>query len=150
MFILIAMSKTKTKIWAGCPVRYAVGVFGDRWSLLIIRDIMFMGKRHYSEFLNAGEGISTNILADRLHHLERSGIVAKHRDPSHGAKFVYILTEKGRALMPTLLSMIEWSYTFDEETEVPKTFAEALLADMQNFQQELLDNISKRDREILD
>ena len=62
----------------GCPIRYSLGLFGDKWSLLIIRDLMFKGRHYYGEFLNAGEGISTNILADRLARLEVAGIIAKH------------------------------------------------------------------------
>ena len=83
----------------GCPIRYGLGLFGDRWSLLIIRDLMFKGRCHYGEFLSAGEGISTNILAERLERLETSGIVTKSRDPLHGKKFVYRLTDKGLDLI---------------------------------------------------
>jgi DNA-binding HxlR family transcriptional regulator len=108
----------------GCPIRYGLGLFGDRWSLLIIRDLMFLGRRSYGDFLSAGEGISTNILADRLAQLEVGGIVTKSHDPEHGKKFIYRLTEKGLDLMPVLFAIIDWSEKYDEQTAVPKKFIE--------------------------
>lgn len=110
----------------GCPIRFGLGIFGDRWTLLIIRDLMFKGRRHYGEFLNAGEGISTNILADRLARLEAAHVIAKRPDPSHGRRFVYELTEKGKNLMPVMLAIIEWSERYDEDTEVPPEFTKKL------------------------
>ena len=122
----------------GCPIRYGLSVFGDRWSLLVIRDLMFKGRRYYSEFLTAGEGISTNILADRLHRLEASGVVEKNSDPAHGKKFVYSLTEKGRDLVPVMLAIMDWAEKYDELTEVPPAFAKALHRDRDKLAEEIL------------
>jgi len=147
--ILKPMTKARDIDWSGCPVRYAVGIFGDRWSLLIVRDIMFKGRRHFGDFMTAGEGISTNILADRLARLEQAAIITRHADPSHGSKVVYVLTEKGLALMPTMLAMMEWSQTFDPQTEVPKAFARALRTDREALQRKLLASIEERDAQAL-
>ena len=93
----------------GCPIRYGMGMFGDKWTLLIIRDMMFMGKRYYNEFLNSEENISTNILADRLACLEKNGIVSKTMDEKNRSKYIYSLTKKGKELLPVMLSIVDWS-----------------------------------------
>jgi DNA-binding HxlR family transcriptional regulator len=112
-----------------CPIHFALEIFGDRWTLLVVRDLMFKGKKNYGEFLSAGEGISTNILADRLSRLEASGIVTKEIDPDQKAKFIYRLTRKGHDLLPVLLEIIAWSSRHDPETAAPKSFARRLRAD---------------------
>ena len=101
-----------------CPVVFALDVFGDRWTLLIVRDMIFSGRSSYGDFLTAGEGISTNILADRLKRLEDEGIVTKHRDPDHGAKFLYRMTDKGLSLVPVMVEMIRWSAGHQPDTPV--------------------------------
>lgn len=120
-----------------CPVFYAITHFGDKWSLLIVRDLMFFGKRHYGEFLGSGEGISTNILASRLAQLERDGIVSKHEDAGNRSRYIYQLTEKGLGLMPVLLEMVNWSATWDGQTQAPPPFVEALRADREELQRTL-------------
>jgi DNA-binding HxlR family transcriptional regulator len=97
---------------SGCPVSLGLDIFGDRWTLLIVRDLMFTGKRHYREMLHSSEHISTNILADRLKMLLAEGIVTKSGDPTHLQKVVYRLTEKGIALYPVLMAISEWSYRY--------------------------------------
>ncbi|OLV19191.1 winged helix-turn-helix transcriptional regulator [Deinococcus marmoris] len=87
-------------------------VFGDKWTLLIVRDLMFSGKRHFRELLASEEAISSNILSDRLKMLLAEGIISKAEDPSHAQKVVYRLTEKGVALLPILLQISEWSYQY--------------------------------------
>lgn len=95
---------------SGCPVSLGLDIFGDRWTLLIIRDLMFNGKRHYREILQSEEHISTNILADRLRTLLAEGIIRKADDPGHQQKVVYSLTEKGIALLPVLTAISDWSF----------------------------------------
>lgn len=112
-----------------CPVNFALETFGDAWSLLIVRDIVFWGKRTYGEFLDSGEGIATNVLAARLAHLESKGILSKGPHESDRRKEVYALTEKGLALIPILLEMSGWSATYDPETTAPKQFVDAVYAD---------------------
>lgn len=94
---------------SGCPINLGLEVFGDRWSLLIIRDMMFAGKRHYREFLASDEGISSNILADRLAMLVAAGILSKAGDPAHRLKAIYSLTEKGIDLLPVIAQISRWS-----------------------------------------
>ena len=126
-----------------CPVFYAVSRLGDKWSLLIIRDLMFFGKRHYKEFLEAGEGISTNILADRLAKLEAEGIVSKTPDPEHGSRVLYGLTEKGLALMPVLLAIVDWSATWDDHTAAPPGFIDLLRSDPERLMQHIREQYEK-------
>ncbi len=92
-----------------CPVNFAVEIFGDKWSLLIIRDIIFWGKKTYGDFLRSDEGIATNILASRLAYLEREGILTKSPDNTDRRKDIYSVTERGLELVPTLVEMIAWS-----------------------------------------
>jgi DNA-binding HxlR family transcriptional regulator len=116
-----------------CPVNFALETFGDSWSLLIVRDIVFWGKRTYGEFLDSGEGIATNVLAARLAHLEQKGILAKGPHETDRRKEVYALTEKGLALIPILLEMSGWSAQHDPETTAPKQFVAAVYADREKM-----------------
>lgn len=93
---------------SGCPINISLEVFGDRWSLLIVRDLMVRGFRSFGDFEHAGEGIATNILADRLRRLCRAGIVEGERDPEDGRQKHYRLTEKGIDLAPVLLELLIW------------------------------------------
>ena len=92
-----------------CMIAYGVDTFGDRWSLLVLRDMMLYGKRRYKEFLASNEQIATNVLATRLKHLECEGIISKERDPENRRSFVYSLTEKGVALAPVIIEIMRWS-----------------------------------------
>lgn len=94
---------------SSCPISIALEAVGDLWSLLVIRDLMFKGRKTYKEFLEAEEGVASNILADRLQRLGSLGIVVKAADPSDARRQIYRLTEKGIDLAPTLLEMILWS-----------------------------------------
>lgn len=117
------MRSRKSSIkWYGCPIRFANGIFGDKWTLLIIRDLMFQGKHYYGEFLSDNEPISTNILADRLQKLESSGVISKSQDPENLVKKIYCLTEMGIELLSVMLEIVDWAEKFDEKTEVPKDF----------------------------
>lgn len=100
------------KIRSGCPVSLGLDIFGDRWTLLIIRDLMFTGKRHFREMLHSEEHISSNVLADRLKMLLEEGIITKTEDPSHMQKAIYSLTEKGVALLPILMQISSWSLKY--------------------------------------
>jgi len=93
---------------SACPVSISLERVGDRWSLLIIRDLMVRGLRTYREFRNAGEGIATNVLADRLRGLEAHGIISAEADETDGRRVNYRLTEKGIDLAPVLLELLIW------------------------------------------
>lgn len=112
-----------------CPINFVLETFGDKWTLLIVRDLMFKGKRHYGEFLASDEGISTNILADRLQRLERDGVIEREADPEHRSKVVYGLTDKGRDLLPVMLEITSWSGKYDSKTNAPSAFLKALVKD---------------------
>lgn len=105
---------------SGCPVAIALDLLGDRWSLLIVRDIMVRGYRTFREFQRSGEGIATNILTDRLQKLEAGGILVREAAEQDGRSTYYRLTEKGIALAPVLLEMLLWSARH-EETDAPRT-----------------------------
>ena len=99
---------------SGCPLNASVEMLGDRWSLLIIRDMMLFGYRTFKEFLNSHERIASNILADRLLRLENYGIIASARDPSDGRKQIYSLTPKGLGLAPVLTEMVLWAAAYED------------------------------------
>src|SRR5216684_4931146 len=127
---------------SGCPISISLEAFGDSWSLLIVRDLMFKNRRTFNEFLGAGEKIATNILSDRLARLEALGIILKRRDPADARRFVYSLTEKGIDLAPVLVEMILWSATH-EETDAPRDVVRHMLADRQGC----IDQIRARSEE---
>ena len=94
---------------SGCPINLTLEVVGDKWSILIIRDMIFGNRRHFRELLTKSEeGIASNILADRLRRLVDQGIVTKADDPTHKQKAIYSLTEKGIELLPVLAQMAAW------------------------------------------
>ena len=99
---------------SGCPLNASVEMLGDRWSLLIIRDMMVRGYRTFKEFLSSDEHIATNILADRLRRLEDYGIITTQPDPSDGRKLFYLLTAKGMDLAPILTEMVLWAAAHED------------------------------------
>ena len=94
---------------SGCPINLTLETLGDRWSLIVIRDLMFGNRRHFRELLTQSEeGIASNILADRLKRLEKSGLISRRGDPSHKQKAIYSLTEAAIELVPLLAEMGAW------------------------------------------
>ena len=132
----------KIKKRSDCPISSALDIVGDKWSLLIIRDIVLSGKNTYNEFLNADEKISTNVLADRLSMLERVGIIGKTRDEHHKQKVVYKLTQKGIDLMPVLVEIIMWSAKYDKKSAVDKGFVKNVNKDKVSFLKDLSSRLS--------
>jgi DNA-binding HxlR family transcriptional regulator len=96
-----------------CPISCSLDVFGDKWSLLIIRDIMLRGKVSYSEFLNSEEKIASNILVNRLGVLEAEKILVKEVSPKNKSKFVYGLTQKGVDLLPIVIEIMDWGAKYN-------------------------------------
>jgi DNA-binding HxlR family transcriptional regulator len=111
------MKKEKNTLRSHCPVNYGLEAFGDRWALLILRDIVFRGKRTYGDFLSSEEGFATNILASRLEHLIENGILQRENHEKDGRKDIYSLTEKGLDLVPMLFEMVVWSAKYDAKSE---------------------------------
>ncbi|MGB2592852.1 MAG: helix-turn-helix domain-containing protein [Candidatus Acidiferrum sp.] len=106
--------KAEAKRRSGCPLNASVEMLGDRWSLLIIRDMMIRGYRAFNQFLRSDEKIATNILADRLRRLESYGIIESEKDRADGRKLVYALTAKGIDLAPVLAEMVLWAARHEE------------------------------------
>ena len=136
------MKINEQKYRSHCPINFAQETFGDKWSLLVIRDLMFKDKKYYGGFLSSDEKISTNILADRLEKLEFNGLVTKAIDKENNAKKIYSLTQKGIDLMPMLLEMIAWAAKYDKKTEAPAEFIKRLNEDKESLIYELKSNIS--------
>lgn len=128
----MAKKKSAPKRRSGCPLNASVEMLGDRWSLLIIRDMIVRGSRTYKEFLGSYEGIATNILADRLRKLEAYGIITTERDPSDGRKLIYSLTAKGIDLAPVLTEMVLWAAAHE------KTENQALVREMRKDKERFL------------
>lgn len=124
----------RTERRSDCPINFALQTFGDAWSLLIIRDLMFTVRRTYTDFLNAEEGMATNILATRLEWLQASGLV-RRRGEGRGA--TYALTEKGLDLLPAMLDLIAWSGKYDRRTGAPKAFLARIRGDRAGLVMEL-------------
>ena len=91
-----------------CPINLSLEIFGDTWTLLVLRDMMFGGKRHFRELLQSDEHISSNILADRLARLVEHGLLTKSDDPTHKQKAIYSLTEKAITLLPVIVQIGAW------------------------------------------
>jgi DNA-binding HxlR family transcriptional regulator len=114
------MSRKKTGARrSGCPLNASVEMLGDRWTLLIIRDMMLIGSRTFKELLNSYERPATNILTERLRRLESFGIITKQNDASDGRKVVYVLTQKGIDLAPVLTEMVLWAAAHEETGNEP-------------------------------
>lgn len=124
---------------SGCPVSISLERFGDRWSLLIIRDLMVRGYHKFKEFQESGEGIATNILADRLRKLDRAGIITIEQEASDGRSVNYRLTEKGIDLAPVILELLIWA-AHHEETGAPC----AVISQMEKNRAQVLAEVRRR------
>ncbi|MBI3351688.1 MAG: helix-turn-helix transcriptional regulator [Nitrospirae bacterium] len=129
---------------SGCPIAFTLDVIGDKWSLLIIRDMVFLGKRYYGEFLVSDEKIASNILADRLKRLEDTSIITKTLDPDNQKKYIYELTPKGIDLVPMILEVIRWGAKYDPETAAPKEFIRKLKKDKNALTIEIIDHLGQK------
>jgi DNA-binding HxlR family transcriptional regulator len=112
-----------------CPISSALDIFGDKWSLLVMRDLLFREKRHYREFHASEEGVATNILADRLERLESAGLIRKTGGDPRSGKQSYVATPKGKDLIPVLLEMMLWSAKYFHETGTPQELLAELKKD---------------------
>lgn len=106
------MVKDRTKR-SSCPVSCALDILGDKWTLLVIRDIMFKRKHYFRDFLASPEKIASNILSDRLKKLEESNIVSRQPDPGNARRVIYTLTEKGLDLLPAIQELLRWGEKHD-------------------------------------
>jgi DNA-binding HxlR family transcriptional regulator len=111
-----------------CPINLTVELLGDRWSLVILRDIILFGKRHFRELLESNEGISSNILSDRLRMLVDEGMLTRAPDPGHKQRIIYSLTEKSIALTPVLAQIAIWGTNYLPVGEGPARLVRKLEA----------------------
>jgi DNA-binding HxlR family transcriptional regulator len=130
--------KGQLKRRSECPLNASVEMLGDRWSLLIIRDMMLRGFRSYKQFMECYEGIATNILADRLQKLVAYGIIATQPDPADGRKLIYSLTSKGIDLAPVLTEMVLWAASHED------TGNEPLVSQMKADKAKFLEGVRER------
>jgi DNA-binding HxlR family transcriptional regulator len=130
--------KAASRRRSGCPLNASVEVLGDRWSLLILRDMMLRGYSTFNEFLHSDEKIATNILADRLRRLECYGIITTERDPADGRKMIHTLTAKGIDLAPVLAEMVLWAARHEE------TGNQTLVRQMRTGKEQLLYAVRQR------
>lgn len=112
-----------------CPINFVLETFGDKWTLLIVRDLMFKGKRTFSELIESDEKIATNILSDRLKRLEDHEIIEKSSGANPANTRGYRLTEKGKDLIPVMLEITAWSARHDIKTNTPNDFLEQFVAE---------------------
>ncbi len=132
------------KIRSGCPISSALDIIGDKWSLLIVRDIVMNGKNTYNEFLKSREKIATNVLADRLSLLEATGILAREEHPESKAKIFYRLTDKGIDLLPVLVELILWANVHLPIDEEAKPFGDRLRKNKEAIVQQFMAALKKK------
>jgi DNA-binding HxlR family transcriptional regulator len=105
---------------SGCPISFSLEILGDRWSLLVLRDLAFRSARHFQDFAQSGEGIASNVLTERLARLEHYGIIQKTRDGADRRRYVYALTPAGLDLIPVLVDLTIWGGKHDPESTFPR------------------------------
>jgi DNA-binding HxlR family transcriptional regulator len=142
------MSDGRTRRLSGCPIDYALDLFGDRWTLLVIRDLLFVGKRHFKELMESPERIASNILTARLKKLEARGLIERRPDPDNRKQVIYTLTDKGRDLIPVLVEVVRWGGRHDPNTLVPKNVVARFTRDNESLLAELRTCMSGTARKV--
>jgi len=126
-------SAMAAKFRSNCPLNIALELFGDKWSLLVMRNMLVMGHYRYRDFLGAPEKISTNILSNRLKRLESHGFIEKYPDPEDGKSAYYLPTEFGLTLLPVLFELLRWGSEHFEQSGMPERVSTALADGVQGF-----------------
>lgn len=126
-----------------CPISATLDIVGDKWSLLIIRDMALKGKTSYKEFAEGPEKIATNILANRLAKLEAMEIISRHQHPKNKVKVIYNLTQKGIDLVPLLVEIIIWSENYHETPAMTTEFARLAKMDREGVIQNIVAKLEK-------
>lgn len=135
----------KIKKRSNCPMSYCLDFIGDKWVLLIIRDMIFNGKQHYKAFLKSKEGIATNVLGDRLKMLQEKGFISSQADPDKKSMKLYSLTQKGKDLLPLLVDMMVWSSKhgdFGEDHERLEQFAKRVKENREEVLEQIYKNLA--------
>lgn len=126
-----------------CPISSSLDIWGDKWSLLIVRDLMFKKQCTYGDFLKSDEKIATNILASRLLMLEEHGLISKQDHPDSKAKVLYKLTEKGIDLLPLLMEINLWAEKYCGIPESHKLILDQVKKDKNNFIKNYINELKK-------
>ena len=114
-----------------CPISFSLDVVGDKWTLLVLRDLIIVGKRHFRELVASPEGIASNVLSARLKLLELHGLISRRPDPDNGRQKIYAPTAKGLDLLPVMVELIRWGAKHNAQTAAPASFIRNLEADRQ-------------------
>lgn len=125
-----------------CPISNVLDLVGDKWSLLILRDLLFFNKKSYSDLQNSDEKVASNILSNRLEKLEQEGLIAKQQDEKDKRKKIYTLTEKGVDMLPILLDMILWSAKYSPDTNIPVMLVNRARDDRDGLLEELRNRVA--------
>lgn len=143
------MKRGKEMLRSDCPVNFGVETFGDRWSLLILRDILFYGKKTYGEFLASDEHIATNILASRLITLEQDGLIQRTPHTSDKRKDIFVPTQKTLDMIPMLLELVLWSAAHGTGVDVPEGALRRIKADRSRVVTYVLDSLEGKNPPLL-
>ena len=127
------MTKTLPSRRSSCPISCALDFVGDKWTLVVLRDIVMARRRYFQELLAGNEGIASNILASRLKLLEAARMITRQRDPAQARRVIYEPTEKALDLLPVMIELIRWSMKYDPNAAAPAHFARRLAEDRDGF-----------------
>jgi DNA-binding HxlR family transcriptional regulator len=144
------MSDRGRRRLSGCPIDYALDIFGDRWTLLVIRDLVLRDTRQFRDLLCSPEKIASNILAARLKKLEVAGLISRHPDPTNRRQVFYALTEKGIDLLPILVEVVLWGAKHYAHCTAPKPLLQRMRKDRAGLLRELTTTLRARQRALLD
>jgi DNA-binding HxlR family transcriptional regulator len=131
------MKRTFAARRSNCPIACALDVIGDKWTLVVLRDVIMARKRYFQELLEGNEGIATNILASRLKLLEAADLVTRRADPTQARRVIYAPTAKALDLLPVLIELMRWSLKYDSGSAAPARFVRRLAEDREGFIAEL-------------
>jgi DNA-binding HxlR family transcriptional regulator len=143
------MGQARKRQLSGCPIDFSLDIFGDRWTLLLIRDLVFLGKRQFSDLLDSPEKIASNILAARLKKLEAGGLISRHPDPDNRRKVIYELTDKGIELVPVLVEIVLWGARHATLCSAPKAYLQRMRKDRDALIRETTAKLRARRRATL-
>jgi DNA-binding HxlR family transcriptional regulator len=122
---------------SSCPIACALDVIGDKWTLVVLRDVILARKRYFQELLEGNEGIATNILASRLKLLDAAGLITRRADPAQARRVIYAPTAKALDLLPVLIELMRWSLKYSSGSAAPAQFVRRLAEDQDGFIAEL-------------
>ena len=127
------MTKSLPSRRSDCPIARALDFVGDKWTLVVLRDIIMVRRRYFQELLAGNEGIASNILTSRLRLLEAAGMITRRRDPDQARRVIYAPTEKALDLLPVLIELVRWGMKHDPDATAPAQFVRRLAQDRDGF-----------------